>query len=94
MINLAQKDIKHTFGTFIITAMGVGMLLGIVLIMMGVYRGMIVDAQVLLDDLDIDLWVVQDNTLGPFAEASRIHEDLKESIYVVDGVDKTSGLTF
>ena len=94
MINLAKKDIKHTFGTFIVTAMGVGMLLGIVLIMIGVYRGMIVDAKVLLDDLNVDLWVVQDNTLGPFAEASRVHEDLKDSVYVIDGIQKTAGLTF
>ena len=94
MINLAQKDIKHTLGKFIITAMGVGMLLGIVLIMIGVYRGMIVDAKVLLDDLNVDLWVVQEDTLGPFAEASRIHEDLKNSVRVVNGVEKSVGLTF
>jgi len=94
MINLAKKDIQHTFGTFIVTAMGVGMLLGIVLIMMGVYRGMIVDAKVLLDDLNVDLWVVQEDTLGPFAEASRVHEDLKDSVYAIDGVAKSAGLTF
>jgi len=94
MINLAEKDIRHTFGKFIVTAMGVGMLLGIVLIMIGVYRGMIVDAKVLLDDLNVDLWVVQEDTLGPFAEASRVHEDLKDSVYVIDGVKKTAGLTF
>jgi putative ABC transport system permease protein len=94
MINLAQRDIKHTLGKFIITAMGVGMLLGIVLIMIGVYRGMIVDAKVLLDDLNVDLWVVQEDTLGPFAEASRIHEDLKNSVHVIDGVEKSVGLTF
>ncbi len=94
MINLAQKDIKHTFGKFIVTAMGVGMLLGIVLIMIGVYRGMIVDAEVLLDDLDVDLWVVQEDTLGPFAEASRIHEDVKNSVHVINGVKDSVGLTF
>ena len=94
MINLAQKDIAHTFGKFIVTAMGVGMLLGIVLIMMGVYRGMIVDAEVLLDDLHVDLWVVQEDTLGPFAESSRIHEDMKDTIHAQDGVDKTAALTF
>ncbi len=94
MINLAQKDIEHTFGKFIVTAMGVGMLLGIVLIMIGVYRGMIVDAEVLLGDLDVDVWVVQEDTLGPFAESSRIHEDLKDTIRVIDGVDKAGALTF
>ena len=94
MINLAQKEIAHTLGKFIVTAMGVGMLLGIVFIMMGVYRGMIIDAQVLLDDLDVDFWIVQENTLGPFAEASRVHEDLKDTIRVIDGVDKSEGITF
>jgi len=94
MINLAQRDIAHTFGKFIVTAMGVGMLLGIVLIMMGVYRGMIVDAEVLLGDLDVDLWIVQERTLGPFAESSRVHEDLKDTIRVIDGVDKSAALTF
>ena len=94
MINLAKKDISHTLGKFIVTAMGVGMLLGIVLIMMGVYRGMIVDAKVLLDDLKVDLWIVQESTLGPFAEASRVHEDLKNTLKVIDGVDKTAALTF
>ena len=94
MINLAQKDITHTFGKFIVTAMGVGMLLGIVLIMIGVYRGMIVDAEVLLDDIGADLWVVQQDTLGPFAESSRVHEDLKNTIKAIDGIDKTAALTF
>jgi len=94
MINLAQKEVSHTLGKFIVTAMGVGMLLGIVMIMMGVYRGMMIDAQVLLNDTDVDIWVVQENTLGPFAEASRVHEDLKNSIGVIDGVAKAEGITF
>ena len=63
MINLAAKDIKHTFGKFVVTAMGVGMLLGIVLIMIGVYRGMMVEAEILLDDISADLWIVQENTM-------------------------------
>ena len=94
MIHLAKEDIRHTLGKFIVTAMGVGMLLGIVLIMMGVYRGMIADAEVLLDDLNVDLWVVQDDTLGPFAEASRVHEDLKYTIKSIAAVDKSEAITF
>jgi putative ABC transport system permease protein len=94
MVNLAKKDITHSLGKFIVTAMGVGMLLGIVLIMMGVYRGMIVDAEVLLDDLGVDLWIVQEDTLGPFAESSRVHEDLKNTIKVIKGVEKNAALTF
>lgn len=94
MIHLAKEDIRHTLGKFIVTAMGVGMLLGIVLIMMGVYRGMIADAEVLLNDLSVDLWIVQDNTLGPFAEASKLHEDLKYTIKTIPGIDKSEAITF
>ena len=94
MINLAYKDIAHSWLKFVVTAMGVGMLLGIVLIMMGVYRGMIIDAQVLLDDIGADLWVVQEDTLGPFAESSRIHEDLKNTLRVNPAVNKTAALAF
>lgn len=94
MINLAKEDIRHTLGKFTVTAMGVGMLLGIVLIMMGVYRGMIADAEVLLNDLSVDLWVVQDDTLGPFAEASRIHEDLKYTLKSLQAIDKSEAITF
>ncbi len=94
MINLAYKDIAHSWLKFVVTAMGVGMLLGIVLIMMGVYRGMVIDAQVLLDDIGADLWVVQEDTLGPFAESSRIHEDLKNTLRVNPAVDKTAALAF
>ncbi len=94
MINLATKDIAHSWLKFVITAMGVGMLLGIVLIMIGVYRGMVIDAQVLLDDIGADMWVVQENTLGPFAESSRIHEDLKNTLRATVDIDKTAALAF
>ncbi len=94
MINLAQKDISHTFGKFVVTAMGVGMLLGIVLIMIGVYRGLIVDATILVHDVSADIWVVQEDTLGPFAEASRIHEDLKNTLKTTQGIDKAEAMTF
>ncbi|DAB28779.1 MAG: ABC transporter permease [Sulfurimonas sp. RIFOXYD12_FULL_33_39] len=94
MINLARRDIEHTLGKFVVTAMGVGMLLGIVLIMIGVYRGLIVEAEVLLDDINADLWIVQENTMGPFAESSRVYEDFKDIIYVMRGIDKSEAMTF
>ena len=94
MIHLAREDVRHTLGKFVVTAMGVGMLLGIVLIMMGVYRGMIVDAEVLLNDLNVDLWIVQEETLGPFAEASRVHDDLQYTICSLQGIEKSSIITF
>ncbi|MGE4499082.1 MAG: ABC transporter permease [Hydrogenovibrio sp.] len=93
MINLAYKDIHHTLSKFLVTAMGVGMLLGIVLIMMGVYRGMAEDARMLLNDIHADLWIVQQNTLGPFAESSRLHQDTQDILLSIDGIQNTTALT-
>ena len=94
MINLAYKDIVHSLNKFIVTAISVGILLGIVIIMIGVYRGMIFDAKELVNDINADLWVVQQDTLGPFAQTSKIHEDLKDRISYQDGVKYAEAITF
>lgn len=94
MVNLAIRDIRHSLGKFLATALGVGMLLGVVLIMIGVYRSLINDAKILLTDINADIWVVQKDTLGPFAENSRLHEDLKRQISAIKGVENTSAVTF
>ena len=94
MINLAFKDISHSLSKFLITAISVGVLLGIVIIMIGVYRGMVFDAKVLVDDIKADIWVVQQDTLGPFAQTSKIHEDLKNQISYQDGIDYAGAITF
>lgn len=94
MINLAQRDIAHSFGKFVTTAFGVGMLIGVVLIMLGVYRGMVHDASIVPNDIAPDLWVVQKDTLGPFAENSRMHEDLKYPLKGFAGVREVHPLTF
>lgn len=94
MINLAIKDIKHSLAKFVVTAMGVGMLFGIVLIMIGVYRGMQIEAEILINDINADIWIVQEDTLGPFAESSRVHRDLRDIIYAIEGIDKSEAITF
>ena len=94
MINLAYKDIVHSLSKFIVTAISVGILLGIVIIMIGVYRGMIYDAKELVNDINADLWVVQQDTLGPFAQTSKIHEDLQDRIAYQDGVKYAQAITF
>lgn len=94
MINLAYKDITHSLSKFLVTAVSVGVLLGIVVIMIGVYRGMVYDAIVFVEDIKADIWVVQDETLGPFAESSRIHEDLKDQISYQEGIKTAESITF
>jgi putative ABC transport system permease protein len=71
-MNLAYRDIRHNLGRFLLTCVGLGLLLGVVLAMIGIYRGLVVDALTIARAPAVDLWVVETNTRGPFAEASRI----------------------
>ena len=86
MISLAGRDILHTWGKFVFTGIGLGLLIGVTLIMAGVYRGMVDDGKALLDNSGADLWVVQLDTLGPYAEASSINDDVYRGIFVIPGV--------
>jgi putative ABC transport system permease protein len=85
-MNLARRDIQHNIGRFVLTTFGVGLLLMIVMGMSGIYRGLVQDATLLVDRLEADLWVVQKDTRGPFAEISRIPRNLEDRILAVQGV--------
>ena len=93
-MNLAIRDIRYHRGRFILTTIGLGLLLGVVISMGGIYRGLIADALAILHANKADIWVVQQNTNGPFAESSRIPEDIKYRIRAVPGVAEASPLSF
>ena len=90
-MNLAARDIRHNFGRFVLTTIGLGLLLMIVMGMGGIYRGLIQDATLLVDRIDADLWVVQKDTRGPFAELSRIPANLEDRARAVPGVLSSRG---
>ena len=52
MISLAGRDLLHSWGKFVFTGVGLGLLIGVTLTMAGVYRGMVDDAKVLLDEAE------------------------------------------
>lgn len=85
-MNLALRDIRHNLSRFSLTALGIGMLLMIVMGMGGIYRGLIEEATLLVDRIGGDLWVVQHETRGPFAEISRIPRKLEDRLLAVPGV--------
>ncbi|WDQ17138.1 ABC transporter permease [Rhodopirellula sp. P2] len=88
-MNLAFKDIQHNLGRFVLTAIGIGMLLMVVMGMGGIYRGIIEDATLLVDRVDADIWVVQRDTRGPFAELSRVPPTLVHRVASVPGVESS-----
>ncbi|MGE0865789.1 MAG: ABC transporter permease, partial [Vicinamibacterales bacterium] len=94
MISLAGRDILHSSGRFVLTGLGLGLLIGVTFTMAGVYRGMVDDAKVLLNNSGADLWVVQKDTLGPYAEASSIRDDVYRDILSMPGVTQAANVTY
>ncbi|ANT65930.1 ABC transporter permease [Prosthecochloris sp. CIB 2401] len=94
MISLAGKDILHGWGRFVLTAAGLGLLIGVTLSMAGIYRGMVDDGNILLDNSGADLWVVQQGTIGPYAEPSTISDDLYRSVLGIEGVKAASNVIY
>jgi putative ABC transport system permease protein len=92
-MNLAFRDIRHKPGRFVMTCLGLSLLLGVVMTMAGIYRGMLADALALPRSIQADLWVVQADTNGPFAESSRIPGDTREMIARIDGIVTAGSVT-
>lgn len=92
-MNLALRDIRHNLGRFLLTALGLSLLLGVALAMLGIYGGVVEEALSLARGTRADLWVVEGGSRGPFAEASRIPGDVREAVARLAGVQEAGSLT-
>lgn len=93
-MNLAWRDIRHGAFRFALTCAGLGLLLGVVMAMIGIYRGLVDDALIIARAPGVDLWVVEANTRGPFAEASRIPGGTREAVQRIAGVARAGSITY
>jgi putative ABC transport system permease protein len=94
VINLASRDIGHHLGRFVFTGIGLGLLIGVTLTMAGVYRGMVADGRAVIAASGADLWVVQKDTLGPWAEPSSIRDDVYRTVAVLPGVAEVANVAY
>ena len=93
-MNLAVRDIRRHMMRFLLTCVGLGMLLTVVMAMSGIYRGLVADSTRVINAVPVQLWIVEQNTRGPFAENSRLPEDLQYAIAAVRGVRQASPLSY
>jgi putative ABC transport system permease protein len=93
-MNLAFRDIRHRPARFILSCIGVGFLLTLVLSYSGIYHGFVHEALAILDNTGAEIWVVQRDTRGPFAEQSRLLEDVRYRLATVPGVAAASPYIF
>lgn len=93
-MNLALRDLRHNFSRFLLTCVGLGLLLGVVLSMIGIYRGLVVEGATMALATGADLWVVESGTRGPFAESSRIPGDTREAVARLYGIEAAGSVTY
>ncbi|MCC7535034.1 MAG: ABC transporter permease [Deltaproteobacteria bacterium] len=93
-MNLAIRDVRRHLPRFVGTAAGLGLLLTVVIAMQGIYAGMVDDATILTRAMRADLWVVQKDTRGPFAESSRLDPSVEARASAVPGVRSARPYTY
>ncbi|MFS8038340.1 ABC transporter permease [Xanthobacter sp. AM11] len=71
-MNLAFKDMRFNVLRFFLTALGVAFLMTASMGMVGLYRGIVADALLVIERIGADLWIVQGGRQGPFSEGSAV----------------------
>lgn len=66
----------------------------VVLAMMGIYNGLVSDALNIVKAPQADIWVVEADTQGPFAEASKIPNDTRDAVARLHGVALAGSITY
>ena len=94
MISLAGRDILHSWSKFVLTGIGLGLLIGVTLTMAGVYRGMVDDAKALLNNSGADILVVQQGTQGIYAASSNLRDDVYRALLTQPGVSRAANVTY
>ncbi|MCA1969402.1 MAG: ABC transporter permease [Rhizobium sp.] len=93
-MNLAYRDVRHNLFRFVLTCLGLSLLMAVVLAMMGIYNGAVIDALTIARAPKVDVWVVEAETKGPFAESSRIPGSTREAVARLQGVADAGSVTY
>ena len=93
-MNLAYRDVRHNLFRFVLTCLGLSLLMAVVLAMIGIYNGLVADALNIVRAPQVDLWVVESGTQGPFAEASKIPGATRDAVARLHGVKDVGSITY
>ncbi|HRY07567.1 MAG TPA: ABC transporter permease [Hyphomicrobiaceae bacterium] len=93
-MNLAYHDVRHNLFRFVLTSLGLSLLMAVVLAMIGIYNGLVADALNVVRAPQVDLWVVESGTQGPFAEGSKIPVSTRDSVARLHGVIEAGSITY
>jgi putative ABC transport system permease protein len=87
-VNLARADIRHHSVRFLILILAVSSILTALIGQIGLYRGIIFEALLMINGTGTDLWVTQADRVGPFAEIAEIPDNLDRRLEGIPNVKK------
>ncbi|WP_205928000.1 ABC transporter permease [Rhizobium terricola] len=93
-MNRAYRDVRHNLLRFILTCLGLSLLMAVVLAMMGIYNGLAADDLNIVRAPKADLWVVEAGRQGPFAESSKIPGETQGAVARLHGVRDAGSITY
>ncbi len=93
-MNLAYRDVRHNLFRFVLTCLGLSLLMAVVLAMMGIYNGLVADALNIVRAPQADLWVVEAGRQGPFAESSKVPGETRDAVARLHGVSDAGSITY
>src|SRR3569833_1615329 len=85
-MNLAWLVFVHKHFRFVLKLAGESQLFMAMMGEVGVYRGLVHEAMIILDNVGADLWVTQAGRAGPFAEDTSVPATLERRLEGVPGV--------
>jgi putative ABC transport system permease protein len=86
MLITALRDLQWRRRRFAVAAIGTAMVFGLTLILTGLTHGFRVEAEHVVDSLDIDSYVIESGAVGPFMGSSRFQESKTKAISRLPGV--------
>ncbi|SMC33663.1 ABC transporter permease [Sporomusa malonica] len=94
MISLAIRDIRYSWWRYSLTGTILGLLIAATITLFGIYRGMVADATSLPATSGADIWVVQENTVGPYADSSSLYADEYRGLAGFPGVAEVANVLY
>ncbi len=94
MINLAIRDIRYSWWRYFLTGAILGLLIAVEITLFGIYLGMKADAVSLAAKSGADIWVVQENTVGPYADSSSLYADEYRGLAGFPGVAEVANVLY
>lgn len=87
-MKLALKEILARPAEHFLLATVLTLLIAASLGMIGLYRGIVIDATAVINLAKPDLWIVERDTIGPFAEHSALDSEIVDGVSGIPGVKR------